>query len=80
MSGRTMRRILSITGMHCASCAMAIDMDLEDIPGVQQARTSYARATTEVIFDPTRASLEAIVGVIREAGYTAHPDSSEGGR
>ena len=75
MSGHTTRQTLRIEGMHCASCAMAIDMELEDLPGVEEARTSFARATTEVAFDPARVGQEAILAAVRKAGYTAQTAS-----
>ncbi len=52
---------------------MAIDGALEDLPGVEEARTDFARATTEVAFDRARVDLEAIIAAIRAAGYTASP-------
>jgi len=75
MSGTTVRRTLRIGGMHCASCAMAVDMELEELPGVEEARTNFARATTEVAFDPARVDIDAIIAAIGAAGYTAHPAS-----
>ena len=71
MSERTTRATLRIEGMHCPSCAMAVDLALEDLPGVAEARTSYARATTEVAFDPSRVDLATIIAAVREVGYTA---------
>lgn len=71
MSGQAARTTLRIADMHCASCAMAIDLALEDLPGVTEARTSYARATTEVTFDPSRVGREDLIAAIREAGYAA---------
>ena len=71
MKQQTTHLTLRIAGMHCTSCAMAIDLELEDLPGVAEARTSYARGTTQVVFDPARVGLDAIVAAIREAGYTA---------
>ncbi len=71
MSGHTTRQTLRIVGMHCSSCAMAIDMALEDLHSVAEARTNYARASTEVVFDPQRVDLGALVEAVREAGYTA---------
>lgn len=73
MSGATTRQTLRIAGMHCSSCAMAIDLALEELPGVAEARTSYARATTEVVFDPQRVDLGALVEAVRAVGYTAVP-------
>ncbi len=73
MSGGTTRRTLRIAGMHCASCAMAIDLELEELPGVAETRTSFARATTEVAYDPSRVSLDAVIAAIGVAGYKAQP-------
>ena len=66
------KQTLRIKGMHCTSCGMSIDMDLEELPGVKEAKTSFARSTTEVVFDPARVNLDTIIGTIRESGYEAH--------
>ena len=68
-----MKQTLKIQGMHCTNCAMAIDMDLEDLAGVQEAKTSYARSTTVVTYDPSKASLDDILATIQETGYEAEP-------
>ncbi len=60
-----------IKGMHCTSCAMSIDGELEDIEGVSSATTQYASATTEVSFDPTKINGSAIQKAITGLGYTA---------
>ncbi len=60
---------LKINGMHCASCAMNIDGELEDM-GVE-SKTSYAKGETEVRFDESKISIESIVGAIRKLGYEA---------
>ena len=31
------KKKLKIEGMHCSSCAMSIDMDLEDLKGIKSA-------------------------------------------
>ncbi len=58
-----------ISGMHCASCAMSIDGELEDM-GVE-SKTSYAKSETEVTFDESKISIESIIGAIRKLGYEA---------
>jgi len=60
---------LEISGMHCTSCALNIDADLEDLPGVTSARTNYAKSTTQVIFDPNQTTQAKIEAVITKAGY-----------
>ncbi len=37
--------IFKIQGMHCTSCAMNIDGELEDTEGIKEAKTNYAKTT-----------------------------------
>lgn len=59
---------LELSGLHCSSCAVNIDMTLEDLPGVS-SETSYQRSETEVTFDPSKTDLESIKKTIVELGY-----------
>ena len=43
---------LSIEGMHCTSCAMNIDGELEDLKGVEEASTNYAKSISQVSYNP----------------------------
>lgn len=60
-----------ISGMHCTSCAMMIDGDLEDTEGVKESSTNYAKAQTQVTFNPAKINVEKITHIIQKAGYTA---------
>lgn len=64
---------IKIEGMHCSSCAMVIDMDLEDKEGVKNSKTSYAKGETEVEFEPEKITLEEIVETIKKSGYQSQP-------
>jgi copper chaperone CopZ len=68
---QNMKKKLTIEGMHCSSCAMSIDMDLEDLPGISSASTSYAKAHCEVEFDPNTVSVDEIINTIKKTGYKA---------
>ncbi len=61
--------VIRIRDMHCTMCSMTIDGALEDLPGVKEATTSFVRAQTEVTYDPSTVSFEALVNAIRHAGY-----------
>lgn len=65
------KKKFKITGMHCSSCAMTIDMDLEDLEGVKSSDTSYAKQETEVELDPQKTSDDLVVETIKKSGYTA---------
>ncbi|HSW89356.1 MAG TPA: heavy-metal-associated domain-containing protein [Patescibacteria group bacterium] len=58
-----------ITGMHCVSCSMNIDGELEDLPGVQKSETSYAKQETRVEFNSTLVSEVDIKKIISGLGY-----------
>ncbi len=62
---------LKIEGMHCTSCAMSIDMDLEDLDGLKEARTSYAKQETDITYDEEIVDLPTILNQIRKTGYIA---------
>lgn len=58
--------------MHCSSCAMSIDFDLEDVEGVEKAQTSYAKQVTEVIYDEGKVSVKKIIESVEQTGYKAN--------
>lgn len=65
------KKKLKIKGMHCSSCAINIDFDLEDLEGIKSAKTSYAKEELEVEFDEKIISLEKISEQISKSGYKA---------
>lgn len=69
----TIKKKFKITDMHCTSCAINIDMDLEDLAGILSARTSYAKQETEVEYDLELVDDDKIIEVIKTTGYTASP-------
>ncbi len=64
---------LQIVGMHCTSCAMNIDFELEDLDGVQSASTNYAKAKTVVTFDPKKVTVDKLSDAIRGLNYDVKP-------
>lgn len=62
---------LKIDGMHCSSCAMMIDGDLEDMEGVERSSTKFAKSETEVEFEDSVIDLPKILESVKSSGYTA---------
>lgn len=62
---------LKIEGMHCTSCAMNIDFDLEDLDGVNFAKTNYAKQVCEVEFDESVLNRDKLVEAVKKTGYNA---------
>lgn len=65
------RASLSLSGMHCASCAGIIERSLKKISGVKQANVNFAAEKALVVFDETEVSVEDLFGAVKKAGYSA---------
>jgi copper chaperone CopZ len=60
-------KTFKVEGMHCTSCALLIESDLEDA-GVT-ASCSYAKQTLSVEFDEKKIGEKMIKDVVAKAGY-----------
>lgn len=70
---KIIKQQFTIQGMHCSSCSLDIDFDLEDLEGVESAKTSYARQKSEVSFDPQKVSVKEIISLVEKKGYKMTP-------
>jgi copper chaperone CopZ len=60
-----------IEDMHCTSCAMNIDFELEDVKGVQKSQTSYVKRICDIEYDESYVTEKVIIEVIQKTGYRA---------
>ncbi len=60
-----------IIGMHCTSCSINIDGELEEIEGVHSSSTSYAKQQTIVKYDTSKVTPQKIITIIKSVGYEA---------
>ncbi|HEV2339436.1 MAG TPA: cation transporter [Patescibacteria group bacterium] len=67
----TKKQKFKITGMHCTACTLEIDDALEELDGVKQSNTHYAKQITEVEFEEEKVSHVKIIEVIKKVGYSA---------
>ena len=65
------KKKFKIEGMHCNSCALNIDFDLEDLSGVKNAKTSYAKQVSEIEYDEKLVDEKYILETIKKTGYSA---------
>ncbi len=62
---------LSLSGMHCASCAGIIERQLKKVNGVLKANVNFAAEKAAVFFDPKMTSVGNLISAVDEAGYKA---------
>jgi len=70
-AGEPKRVVLDVPGMNCSLCPISVRKALERVPGVLDARADLATKSAEAIFDPDRASPEALAKAVTNAGYPA---------
>lgn len=61
--------ILKLSGLHCSSCSLNIDSDLEDLAGVISTSTSYAKQVSTITYDPKLVTPAKFKAVIEKLGY-----------
>ena len=63
------RRILHVTGMDCADCAVKLQGALRRERGVRSADVNFGAATLAVAIDPAETALPAVFRAVRRLGY-----------
>jgi len=66
---RLEKATLKITGMHCASCAVAIEESLSKVEGVSKATVNFATEKAYVEYNPAAATPQKLEEAVKEAGY-----------
>lgn len=64
-----MKSVLSITGLHCASCVRRVEDALASAPGVASARVDLVSRRALVEYDPARTNPAALERAVEAAGY-----------
>lgn len=71
------KKKLKIEGMHCSSCVMNVEFDLEDLQGVKSAKANLVKQECEVEFDDELVDVSQIIQTIQETGYQAQMKENE---
>jgi Cu+-exporting ATPase len=71
VSAGSQRIRIPVSGMTCAACQARVQSALERAPGVVDASVNLMMKNASVTYDPSVASPDALVDVIRGTGYGA---------
>ncbi len=64
---------VSIEGMHCAACTLAVEQALGRVAGVQSVQVNGASATARVVWSPSVCKPSQWLSALGAAGYAAVP-------
>jgi len=67
-----MKKVFKIKGMHCNSCSMLIEKELEN--KVNKIKVSYSNEEAEIDFDEDKISEQEIKEAIKKLGYEIHEE------
>lgn len=62
---------LSLSGMHCTSCAGIIEKSLKKVPGVKEAHVNFTAEKASVLVDASLPSKDLLLEAVKKAGYKA---------
>ena len=60
---------LSVVGMHCPSCVMAVELSMKDLDGVEDAKADLDTNSVKVEYNPDKVTDADLVGAVKEAGF-----------
>ena len=63
------KKTVPIEGMHCASCAQAIDKSIKKLDGIESSNVSYATKEAVLEFDEQKVNMDDITKAVESAGY-----------
>ncbi len=67
----TTKAILSINGMHCASCALLVDKSLKKMDGVKTCNVNFSTAKADIEYNNKSVKVGEFVNKIKKLGYSA---------
>ncbi len=62
---------LSLSGMHCSSCAAIIERSLNKVAGVSKANVNFAAEKALVFYDEKSTNVDNLISAVKKAGYQA---------
>lgn len=60
-----------LSGLHCVTCALTIDVELEDMIGIKESKTNYAKSILQVMYNENIITIQKIIQLIKQLGYCA---------
>lgn len=66
------RAVFNVTGMWCASCAMALERAISRVPGVESTTVNFTSQSALIIWDVERIDFKTLLERVERLGYGIH--------
>ncbi len=76
VAGEKEKKVLTVKGMHCPSCASMIRKTVRKIEGVEEVNANHESGKVIILFDPAKKPMENVVKAIKRMGYKVIEDDS----
>jgi len=63
------KKIFSVIGMTCASCAQTVEKAIAKVPGVASSAVNFASSQATIEYDQTKVDDTALVAAVHSTGY-----------
>lgn len=64
------KKEVKVVGMHCSNCVKAIELSLNELDGVNDAKASLEDNNVIIDYDSSKVSDEDIQDAVEEAGFS----------
>ncbi|MDL2246302.1 cation transporter [Methanobrevibacter sp. OttesenSCG-928-K11] len=61
---------IKVNGMHCGSCAFAVENSIKDLDGINDAKVDLDTGTVDLDYDSDKVSKTDIDEAVKEAGFS----------
>ncbi|MGA2053383.1 MAG: heavy metal-associated domain-containing protein, partial [Opitutales bacterium] len=72
----TVTKTFAVRGMHCVSCAAAIEKALRKRAGVSAAEVNYGAESARISYDEERVKAEDLASAVEPLGYALVDESA----
>ena len=62
--------VISVQGMSCNHCKMAVEKEVKSLPGIISAEVDLEKATLTVAYDQDQTGVDSIRLAVEEVGFT----------
>jgi sulfite exporter TauE/SafE/copper chaperone CopZ len=69
--------IIKLSGLTCPACEQKVEKALSKLEGIDKAQVNYQNLTADILYRPSKVSLEEMISTVEKAGYGVITEEDE---